>query len=1014
MKKSFFTLCFLSTVLFAFGQKSPTKAYFQQNVNYKIDVSLDDKTHILTGKIEFEYTNNSPDDLTEIYFHLWPNAYKNTETEFAKQQYEQGDTKFLYSSEADKGYIDQLDFSVDGVSLDWAYDKKHVDIALVQLKSPLKSGETRTIKTPFRVKIPASFSRLGHVQTSYQMTQWYPKPAVYDNNGWHQMPYLNQGEFYSEYGAFDVSITLPKNYVVGATGTLQNQSEINFLEDKIAETNQAIKADKLAENKGFPESSEEQKTLRFTAEDIHDFAWFADKRFWVQKGEVELASGKKITTWAMFTHTEANLWKEGIKYLNRSVKFYSDKIGEYPYPHATAVQSALSAGGGMEYPMITVIGRSGSAKSLDIVITHEVGHNWFYGILGSNERQHVWMDEGFNSFYEEAYTLEYYKTKNELGDVLPKPFNKVFGEDEAKQDLGYTSYLFQKRRGEFVQPSVDARKMTSINYGILGYIYPAFLFRYAEAYLGEADFDKAMQAYFQAWKFKHPQPNDVKAIFEKETGKDFDWLFNDIFQSRKKLDYAMDALSTDGGKITLKVSNNGEIAAPFSVSGLEDGVITQTVWYEGFTGTKEIEFPKAFSGYRIDAIGAMPETNRYNNYIKSKGLFKKSEKLKVKLLGGLETGERRKLYLTPVLGGNLHDGFMLGAAFYNSAIPQKALEVNVMPMYAFGSGKLVGTGDLNYSMFPKSDKFRHVKVGVNLKSFSKEDNDDQNYAERYLRIMPRAELKFKSSATSSLSQYIRARGGLIQEESAGTDSTGNFEMTTQDRTFYELGYELDNSRARNPYNLKVNLISNNYQKGVLGQSDTRLTVEGKYRYNYYKKKKKSATIRLFAGQFLTNSDTRFGRFPLAITGQGLTDYFYDDWFFGRGERSGFGIQQVDGSQGGFKTPLDAAFDDVGKSNSTLVTMNLTFDAPMKFLPISAFIDVAYFEDTRPSVNEFKTFVTGGLKLSLLGDYLQIYFPLVGTDELMNAYSQDRNFLQRISFTLRLKDANPFALLRSAF
>ena len=446
---------------------------------------------------------------------------------------------------------------------------------------------------------------------------------------------------------------------------------------------------------------------------------------------------------------------------------------------------------------------------------------------------------------------------------------------------------------------------------------------------------------------------------------------------------------------------------------IENGVITETVWYEGFTGTKEIEFPNAAAGYRIDAIGAMPETNRYNNYIKTKGLFKKAEKLQIKLLGGLETGERRKLFLTPTLGGNMHDGFMLGAAFYNSFIPQKALEFVVMPMYGFGSGKLVGTGDLNYTMFPKSDKFRHVKVGVNVKSFSKRDNDEQDYAERYLRIMPRAELKFKPSATSTLSQYVRARGSLIQEEFALTDINGDFgEMNTQDRTFYELGYELANNRVKNPYSFKVNLINNNYQKFGSNQSDTRLTVEAKARFNYYKKKKKGVTVRAFAGQFLANSDTRFGRFPLAITGQGLTDYFYDDWFFGRGERSGFGIQQVDGSQGGFKTPLDAAFR-IGKSNSTLATLNLTLDAPMK-IPVSAYIDVAYFEDTRPLVNEFKTFATGGLKLSLLSDYIEIYFPLVGSDELMNAYGQDRNFFERISFTLRLRDANPFELLKNAF
>jgi aminopeptidase N len=150
------------------------------------------------------------------------------------------------------------------------------------------------------------------------------------------------------------------------------------------------------------------KTIQYKAENVHDFAWFADKRFYVQKEDVTLPSGRKVDTYVMFTYYEADLWKEAILYVNRSVEYYSDRIGEYPYPHATAVQSALSAGAGMEYPMITVIGGSGNGKSLDQVITHEVGHNWFYGILASNERQFVWMDEGFNSFYEQAYIKKYY------------------------------------------------------------------------------------------------------------------------------------------------------------------------------------------------------------------------------------------------------------------------------------------------------------------------------------------------------------------------------------------------------------------------------------------------------------------------------------------------------------------------------------------------------------------------------------------------------------------------------
>jgi len=290
---------------------------FQQQVNYKINVTLDDTNHFLHADEEIEYINYSPDDLEFIYFHLWPNAYKNNKTAFAKQKISgsiMASTKFHYAREDDRGYIDSLDFRVNGQKVLWEYDPEHIDICKLFLNKPLKSGERITITTPFSVKLPHTFSRLGHVKQSYQISQWYPKPAVYDRYGWHPMPYLDQGEFYSEYGSFDVSITLPKNYVVGATGMLQNKEEIEWLEKKSAvgsrqlanSTDSIINdlgSEKPTKNGDFPPSDPEMKTLRYVQDNIHDFAWFADKRYNVLKSEVELPHSKrKVTTWLMFTN----------------------------------------------------------------------------------------------------------------------------------------------------------------------------------------------------------------------------------------------------------------------------------------------------------------------------------------------------------------------------------------------------------------------------------------------------------------------------------------------------------------------------------------------------------------------------------------------------------------------------------------------------------------------------------------------------------------------------------------
>ncbi|MDB2467151.1 hypothetical protein N9W53_00315, partial [bacterium] len=179
------------------------------------------------------YTNNSPDALDTLIFHIWPNAYKDDQTDFARQQLLNGSKKFHFADDSLRGYISKLDFQVNGQQVDWSYFGDQIDIAVLSLKERIKPGQTVEITTPFYVKIPGSFSRFGHEGHGYQMTQWYPKPAVYDVNGWNQMPYLDQGEFYSEFGKFTVNITVPDNYVVAATGELQTASENQFLIDRM-------------------------------------------------------------------------------------------------------------------------------------------------------------------------------------------------------------------------------------------------------------------------------------------------------------------------------------------------------------------------------------------------------------------------------------------------------------------------------------------------------------------------------------------------------------------------------------------------------------------------------------------------------------------------------------------------------------------------------------------------------------------------------------------------------------
>jgi len=326
------------------------------------------------------------------------------------------------------------------------------------------------------------------------------------------MPYLDQGEFYSEFGHFDVRITVPKNYVVAATGELQSAEEKEWLKSRAAYTWDPIKG-KVKNTAGqlkttyqlFPESSNEIKILTYKQSNVHDFAWFADKRFVVNYDTCFLASGKVIDVVTYYTSQQKKIWSQSIKYSKNAIRHYSSLVGEYPYNIVQVVQGPESFGGGMEYPTITVISPFGDAKSLDNVIAHEIGHNWFYGILGSNEREHPWMDEGINSFYDDKYKVARYGNQAKMERLLFE--TKAVTKTDQPIEL-------------------SSEKYSAANYGLVVYYKAAEWMRYLESELGTEVFKKAMQEYYRRWQFKHPQPEDFKKVMEESSGKNLDSVFS--------------------------------------------------------------------------------------------------------------------------------------------------------------------------------------------------------------------------------------------------------------------------------------------------------------------------------------------------------------------------------------------------------------------------------------------------------------------------------------------------------
>lgn len=917
------------------------KPYFQQEVDYRISVKLDDVGHHLNGYAEFDYLNQSPDTLKELYIHLWPNAYKNNRTAFAKQKRAAGDLKIWFAKPEDRGWIDSLTFKVDGVETAWAEWNGNPDIAILQLPKPLLPGSRMTVTTPFHVKIPKSFSRLGHVEQQYQITQWYPKPAVYDPDGWHPIPYLDQGEFYSEFGSFDVKIDVPSAYVVGSTGDLQaNSAEEKFIREREAFTRQHMPSDR--DSFAFPAAHDAgaRKVLHFKQEKVHDFAWFCDKEYFLLSDSVALPFSKeKVRTVAMFTAKDRQFWKNSPDYLNKSVYYYSLWNGDYPYHHATAVDGALSAGAGMEYPNITVVGAGGSASALEMVIMHEVGHNWFYGILATNERLHPWLDEGLNTYMEGRYWRELHDGKMEY---LPDAVEKFIGFELTHSSMGRVALEMQQGQQSDQPVEFPAADYTPTNYGVITYMKTGLSFEYLEEYLGDSLIVACFRDYFQTWKFKHPQPKDIRASFEKTTKMDLGWFFEDYIRGTERVDFRAKKLKGN----VLTVQNRSGIQLPLMV-GLEDenGKVIEMVKVEPFEGETAVELPEvAFHKAVLNPGGFAPEFNSFNNIIREKGLFRKARTPEVHFLYKFQKPDKVVFNWLPVIGYNMTDGFMAGLLVHHNLFPSKKFDFYAMPMYGFKSGALTGAASFKYHWLPKKG-FQRITLALNGASFSE-----------FRRVRPELNFAFMPKRLNSdwRHSFRLAYVAAAFKESVSGDSLFPFNGFYPETLGYgELAWSTSFEESLHKFQVEAHAGQD------FARQATRLDLAATYSRRYAKKLR--FTVRGFAGM-VVNGDNLPVTMGYGLSGsrdfQGQSILL--DRYFGTGLLS----RQLVGDQGGMNTLL-GVFDSKG-----IYTLNFTHNIP--YTPFRVFADVGKLSQSST------VFWDAGLGIGILKQSLGVNVPVAGT------------------------------------
>jgi len=904
----------ISTLAILASLSATAQKYWQQKVDTRIDVTLDDQKHMLRGAIDIAYHNQSPDTLHFIYFHLYPNAYKSNQTAYAKQMSALGNASFAKTTPEERGFIDSLNFTVNQQKAGITYTTD-IDVIKVLLPQPLLPNAQITITTPFRVKIPKTSSRLGHTDQSYQISQWFPKPAVYDQTGWHAFPYLNLGEYYSEFGCYNVNISVPDNYIVMATGNLNNSQE-NLWLDSLAQ----LPIDSLKTTTNT--SSKTYKTLNFTEDNIHDFAWFADKNWIVRKSEFTIPENNQIVTaYACYFPDNKKGWQYSLDYIQNAIQGYSKYIGAYPYKTVKAVSGALEAGGGMEYPTITVIDPTNNPELTEQVIVHEVGHNWFYGVLGNNERDFPFMDEAINSYFEERIIRDNLKE-----NVSQKV--KLFS------NLAYASLA---SADELTPLCSHSTAFKNLNYGIDVYLKGAKYFEWLQHYMGQTQFDAAMKAYFDEWKYKHPQPEDLQVILQKHTDKPINWFFEDAITNAMAPDFKVSKIKTNNAVPQLKITNINQINSPVALTLWQNKKLTDTIWTTPFKQSTVLQLPKGTTTAIIDQH-LTPDYLSSNN--------SSCKKLRIRGFAGLNTKDAYSIWLAPSLGYNTSDGFMLGGLIHNLSAPFERLQYAFAPMYGFSSKQFVYTGFASYAQPIRNGVFKEAIYTLESKRFSTtERKPEADPSLHYTKIALTASLKFrpKNYATQTeqflniklyniLNQYAQYR-----RDPADSNNYLRSVHNEDPQWFVKLQYVVSNQRKFNPFDAKITAI--------LNKDAQKFTAEGTYKINY-NASKKGVTIRGFMGIVMQSEANANAYNPaglLSLSNSGWNDYLYDETYIGRFNNTGFASRQVSITEGGFymTTPLYA--NAIGLSNSALFAVNLKVDIPKT--PLAIFGNLGYTATT---------------------------------------------------------------------
>jgi hypothetical protein len=556
----FLVVCFLIS-----SALSAQSTYWQQSVKYTMNVDVDTFTNVMKGTQQLEYTNNSPDTLRKVFYHLYWNAFQPNSSMDVRSR-ELGKVmvngrqdwdgrvrdRILNLKENEIGYQKIKSFKMNGVTQSFIY---HETILEVQLSKPIAPKSKAVFNLEFEAQVPLQVRRSGRdnplTGVRYSMSQWYPKICAYDREGWHPTPYVAR-EFYGEWGDFDVTIRIDQSYKIGATGVLMNANEIGWGYDK--QGTELVPVNK------------EKRSWHFVAKNVHDFVWAADPDYKHIVRKVKNGPTLHVIYNYMQGVTNDTPWTKVADAAEKALPYIEKHFGKYPYPQYSFIQGG---DGGMEYPMATLI----SGPSLGTVF-HEWMHSWYQMMMGTNEGKYSWMDEGFTSYGEDEVS-KFYNNKSSLDEfrdmLKTNPTNENLKaliekvpEDHASAYAGY----YNLDKSGFAEPMCTHADHYNSNYGysINSYSKGEVFLAQLGYIIGDAKRDETLLRYYDKWKYKHPDPVDFLRVAEQVSGFKLDWYLEYWVHSTRNIDYAIDSVWQEGSEVLVRLKRKGLMPMPVDVN----------------------------------------------------------------------------------------------------------------------------------------------------------------------------------------------------------------------------------------------------------------------------------------------------------------------------------------------------------------------------------------------------------------------------------------------------------------